>query len=131
MENLVVVSKLKKFVKDTYGLSVATNFFEPLNKEIALSINVAIEHARKNKRKTVMGRDFNFYVHEPNVDTNLVVASKLKSLIKDKADMSCSKQCPEQLTVRVKKIMEISSQKTIAAKRKTIMDKDFQAPIET
>lgn len=129
MDNLVVVSKLKKFVKETYGLSVATNFFEPLNKELSESISNAIDHAKRGHRKTVMGRDFNFYVHEPKVETNLVVASKLKALIKEKSEMSTSKQCAEQLTVRIQKIIEISSQKTIAAKRKTIMDKDFTAPI--
>ncbi|MCT4641554.1 MAG: hypothetical protein N4A33_04600 [Bacteriovoracaceae bacterium] len=128
MENIIVLSKVKKYVKDNHGLSLGSNFVAPLNQELISSIDFAIEHAKKNNRKTVMGRDFNFYVHEPKVEAILVTASKLKAYIKEKAGMSTSKQCLEQLSVRIHKIIENSSQNTISDKRKTILDRDFAPP---
>lgn len=128
MENLIVASKLKKLNKEKFEVSTSATFFEPLNKDILNEVDSAIEHAQKLNRKTVMGKDFNFYIEEPNIKEVLVVASKLKKYIKDKSGLSTSSQCVIQLTTRVEKICALSSEKAKSDKRKTVMDRDFSCP---
>lgn len=128
MEMLIVVSKVKKHIKETAGMSTSQSFFAPLNADIYQSLDHAIAHAQRTERKTVMGRDFNLYVDSPTINENLVVASKIKKYIKDKNGYSTSSQCVEQLTIRVEKICAKAIENAQAAKRKTVMDKDFEAP---
>lgn len=128
MENLIVASKLKKLNKDKFAVSTSASFFEPLNKDIMNSVDAAIEHASKVGRKTVMGKDFNFYKENPQVDEVLIVASKLKNYIKEKSGLSTSSQCAVQLTVRVEAICALSTEKAKADKRKTVMDRDLTVP---
>lgn len=128
MEMLLVISKVKKYVKETAGMSTSANFFAPLNDDIYKSLDQAIVHTEKSSRKTVMGKDFNFYVDSPELKDILVVASKVKKHVKEKQGYSTSGQCMEQLTVRVQKICNKAIENAQAAKRKTVMDKDFEAP---
>jgi histone H3/H4 len=128
MENLIVISKVKKFIKDTADFNTSANFFEPLNTDIVQSLDQAIAHVQKSTRKTVMGKDFNLYIDSPDIKEVLVVASKIKKYIKDKSGFSTSSQCPEQLTVRVEKICLQAIENAKKDKRKTVMDRDFQAP---
>lgn len=125
MENLIVLSKVKKYIKEKHGLNTSASFFEPLNKDIKSALDKAIEHTKSTDRKTVMGRDFNFYVDKPELEEILVVASKVKAFVKETSELSTSKQCMEQLTVRVKKVCDTAVQNATNAKRKTVMDKDF------
>ena len=126
MENLIVVSKVKKYIKEKHGFNTASNFFEPLNKDLHAAINDAVEHTKKTDRKTVMGRDFNFYVDKPDLAEILVVASKVKNHIKNTTELSTSKQVMEQLTVRMIKTIEKAAVLAEQAKRKTIMDRDIE-----
>jgi histone H3/H4 len=126
MENLIVVSKVKKYIKEKYGFNTSSNFFEPLNKDLVKAISDAVEHTKGTDRKTVMGRDFNFYIDKPEIGEILVVASKIKAYIKTNSDLSTSKQVMEQLTVRIQKTIEVAAQKATEAKRKTIMDRDLE-----
>ena len=128
METFIVVSKLKKFVKDAAGMNTSANFIEPINKDLLESIDLAIEHAQRSGRKTVMGKDFNLYVEDPKVDEVLVVASKVKKYIKDKAGFSTSSQVFEQLTNRLQTVCHNAIQNAQNDKRKTVMDRDFSAP---
>jgi histone H3/H4 len=80
MDNLIVVSKVKKFIKEQSGLSTSSNFFEKLNEDIVNSLNYGSDHAKSAGRKTVMGRDFSIFTENPNVDESLVVASKVKKI---------------------------------------------------
>lgn len=57
-EILVVSSKIKKFVKDTSGLSTSAAVFDILSKKVEDICNAAIENAKNAKRKTLMDRDF-------------------------------------------------------------------------
>ena len=57
-ENLVVVSKLKAYIKSTAGLSTSGSVPEVLSAEIRKLCDAAIENAKKDGRKTVMDRDF-------------------------------------------------------------------------
>lgn len=128
MEMLIVQSKLKKYIKDKTGFSTSAGFVEALNQDIHKAVSDAVEHAKNANRKTVMGRDFNLYVDQPNIDEALVVASKVKKVIKEVSGLSTSSQVVEQLTVRVQQVCLQSAEKTTADKRKTVMDRDLVAP---
>ena len=127
-ETLIVISKVKKFIKEQQGLNVSQGFFPKVDEDIRQTILEAIENAKKMSRKTVMGRDFSFYKDEPKIDQILVVAAKVKKLIKENGDLNTSAQVMEQLTVRVQKICLDAIQNAVNDKRKTVMDRDFVQP---
>ncbi len=128
MDNLIVISKVKKFIKDTADFNTSAGFFEPLNADLVKSCRDAVAHAQKLGRKTVMGKDFNLYVEGQGDQEALVVTSKVKKLIKDEAGLSTSSQAIEQLTVRVRTVCLKAIENAKADKRKTVMDRDFVAP---
>lgn len=128
MENLVVTSKVKKYIKEKADMNTSAAFFEPLNQDIEKACKEAITHAQKLGRKTVMGKDFNFYVEKNPPEIALVVASKVKKLIKENAGLSTSSAAIDQLTVRVEAICERAINNAKSDKRKTVMDRDFAAP---
>jgi histone H3/H4 len=128
MESLIVLSKVKKYIKEKAGFSTSASFFDPLNKDIQSALINAIDHTKKAERKTVMGRDFNFYVDKPEINEVLVVASKIKNYVKEESELSTSKQCMEQLTVRVQMICDSAIENATSSKRKTVMDKDYNSP---
>ncbi len=57
-ENLVVVSKLKSYVKNTTGLSTSADVPMVLSQAMKSLIEEAAENAKKDGRKTLMERDF-------------------------------------------------------------------------
>ena len=42
MENLIVLSKVKKYIKENTGLNTSASFFEPLNDDIRKALQDAI-----------------------------------------------------------------------------------------
>ena len=56
-ENLVIASKVKKLVKSA-GMSTSATVIDALSKVVEKELCKAIENAKKEKRKTVMDRDF-------------------------------------------------------------------------
>lgn len=128
MESLIVISKVKKFIKEKSDFNTSTGFFDPLNDDIIKACRDAMAHAQKLGRKTVMGKDFNLYVENSNVEESLVVASKVKKLIKDESGLSTSSQAIDQLTVRVQTVCLKAIENAKNDKRKTVMDRDFAAP---
>jgi histone H3/H4 len=128
MESLIVISKVKKFIKEKADMNTSANFFEPLNNDIVKACRDAMAHAQKLGRKTVMGKDFNLYVENSDTSEALVVASKVKKLIKDEAGLSTSAQAIDQLTVRVQTVCLKAIENAKSDKRKTVMDRDFTAP---
>ncbi|MFA5583335.1 MAG: hypothetical protein WDA09_03895 [Bacteriovoracaceae bacterium] len=128
MESLVVISKVKKFIKDQADCNTSANFFEPLNDDIVKACREAALHAQKIGRKTVMGKDFNLYVETANIEESLVVTSKVKKLIKDEFGLSTSSAAIDQLTNRVQTICRLAIENAKNDKRKTVMDRDFTAP---
>lgn len=127
-ETLIVISKVKKFIKEQQGLNVSQGFFPKVDEDIRFAINEAINTAKKMGRKTVMGRDFSLYKDEPKIEHVLVVAAKIKKLIKESGDLNTSAQVMEQLTVRVQKICLDAIKNAVDDKRKTVMDRDFINP---
>ena len=75
-----------------------------------------------------MGKDFNFFIENPTIGEALVVASKVKKMIKDEAGLSTSAQAIDQLTIRIQTICTQAIANAKADKRKTVMDRDFSAP---
>lgn len=128
MESLIVISKVKKYIKEKADMNTSAGFFDPLNQDIVKACRDAIAHAQKLGRKTVMGKDFNFYVEKSEVEEALVVASKVKKMIKDEATLSTSSQAIDQLTVRVQAVCNQAIENAKSDKRKTVMDRDFAAP---
>ena len=57
-EVLTVTSKLKKYVKETHGLSTSGNVPEKLSDVIRELVDRAAENAKGQGRKTLMDRDF-------------------------------------------------------------------------
>lgn len=56
-ETLVVVSKVKKFVRAQSGLNTGQCAIDALTRKVIEEINKGVENARKAGRKTLMGRD--------------------------------------------------------------------------
>ena len=56
-EGIIVVSKLKKTIKDACGMSSSQCLVDALNEKMHKIIAEATEHAKSSGRKTVMGRD--------------------------------------------------------------------------
>jgi histone H3/H4 len=57
-EVLVVVSKMKQYIKDMSDMNTSEDVNHMLSQIIRLQLDRAIEHARREGRKTVMARDF-------------------------------------------------------------------------
>jgi len=57
-DTLVVVSKVKAYVKNHSQMSVAANVMPKLTQIVEEACAKAIENARRDNRKTVMDRDF-------------------------------------------------------------------------
>lgn len=59
-EVLVVVSKMKQYIKDVSEMNTAEDVNQKLSDLLRLQCDRAIENARADGRKTVMARDFRF-----------------------------------------------------------------------
>ena len=57
-EVLVVVSKMKQYIKDLSDMNTAEEVNQTLSHKIRNECEKAIENARQDGRKTVMSRDF-------------------------------------------------------------------------
>ena len=57
-DTLVVVSKLKTYIKSAGGMNTAGNVAPRLSEIIRRLCDQAVERARSDGRKTVMDRDF-------------------------------------------------------------------------
>lgn len=58
MEVLVVASKVKAFIRKNSEMNCSASVMEALTKIVERECLKAIEHAKNDKRKTVMDRDF-------------------------------------------------------------------------
>ena len=57
-ETLVVVSKVKNYIKEKSGMSTSASALPVLTKIVLRACDKAVENAQKSGRKTVMDRDF-------------------------------------------------------------------------
>ena len=54
---LVVVSKIKKYIREKSGMNTSGAVAEALSRKVMFLCDQAIEHAKTEGRKTVMDRD--------------------------------------------------------------------------
>lgn len=59
-EVLVVVSKMKQYIKDTSEFNTSEDVNQALSNMIRIACDRAVDKAKASGRKTVMARDFNF-----------------------------------------------------------------------
>ncbi len=57
-ETLVVVSKLKAYVKSSAGMNTSGNVAPKVSAIVKTLVDRAIENAKSDGRKTIMDRDF-------------------------------------------------------------------------
>ncbi len=57
MENLVIVSKVKKYIKDKSNFQTAKSTVDKLSEAVAVICDRGIESAKEENRKTVMEKD--------------------------------------------------------------------------
>ncbi len=57
-DTLVVVSKLKKYIKERGDMNTSGTAAKALSDKVRVLCDTAIERARSERRKTVMDRDF-------------------------------------------------------------------------
>lgn len=57
-EVLIVASRLKHFIRETWGMNTSDGVLEPLSEEVRRLCVKAVEHAKADGRKTVLDRDF-------------------------------------------------------------------------
>lgn len=129
--SFIIQSKVRSYIQEQQGFNISADFLDRLHQDIQGAIDEAVIHAQKLKRKTLMGKDFNFYKDDPQISTILVVASKIKRYVKEKAQLNCSAQVMEQLTVRIHRICQDAIKNTLQDKRKTVLGRDFVAPTAT
>ena len=58
MDTLIVVSKLKAYVKAKSGMNTSGDVADGLSQFVRVLVNMAIDEAHKEGRKTLMARDF-------------------------------------------------------------------------
>ena len=56
-EVLIVVSKLKKYIKEKSGMNTASSVAEVVSARVRSLCDAAVEQAKSDGRKTVMDRD--------------------------------------------------------------------------
>ena len=57
-EVLIVASRLKHFIRETWGMNTSDGVLEPLSEEVRRLCMKAVEKAKEDGRKTVLERDF-------------------------------------------------------------------------
>lgn len=57
-EVLIVASRLKHFIRETWGMNTSDGVLEPLSEEVRRLCVKAVEKAKEDGRKTVLERDF-------------------------------------------------------------------------
>lgn len=123
-ETLVVISKVKGYIKEkSDGMSTSGNFATAISDVIRARCDAAIENTTKDRRKTVMDRDFN---SDTGSHDALIVTSKLKAYIKEKSDgMSTSANVIPTISGIVAKLCDHAIENARNGRRKTVMDRDL------
>lgn len=57
-EVLIIASRLKHFIRETWGMNTSDGVLEPLSEEVRRLCVKAVEKAKEDGRKTVLDRDF-------------------------------------------------------------------------
>jgi histone H3/H4 len=120
---LVVVSKVKNYIRAKSGMNTASNVAEKLTEIVKSTSDQAIQKAQSDNRKTLMDRDF----ENQNSDESevLVVVSKLKNYVRAKSGMNTAASVAGKMTGLIKNACDQAIEKAKSDGRKTVMDRDF------
>lgn len=125
---LVVVSKLKNYVRATSSMNTSGGVAATLSNLVKGLCDKAIENAKKEGRKTVMERDFTAASStEATSEETLVVVSKLKNYVRASSGMNTSGGVAATLSSLVKGLCNQAIECAKKDGRKTLMDRDFSA----
>jgi hypothetical protein len=125
-EVLVVVSRLKDFIKDaSNGMSTSDQVVAPLSTHVRKMADAGIESANKNARKTMLGRDIPKPAPGGNNDDVLVIVSRLKEYVRVKADLRTSDEVPAVISEEIRRIARVAIEAARRDGRKTVMGRDI------
>ena len=132
-EVLVVVSKLKNYVRSTADMNTSGGVAATLSGLVKALCTQAIENAKRDGRKTLMERDFantsmdqaTASPSEAAKDDALVVVSKLKNYVRTTSGMNTSGGVAATLSVLVKGLCNQGIENAKKDGRKTLMERDF------
>ena len=124
-EVLIVVSKLKNYIKTTADMNTSGNLAPALSNIVTELCQRAVQNAQNDGRKTVMDRDFAFANSASGEGEVLVVVSKLKSAIKSIAGLNTSGNVAPALSAIVRNIANQAVESARNDNRKTVMDRDL------
>ncbi len=123
-EVLVVVSRLKDFIKSaSNGMSTSDQVLQPFSVHVRRLADAAIEEARRNSRKTLLGRDVPRPGPQGTGDV-LVVVSRLKEYVRARSDMRTSDEVPAVISNELRRIAHFAIETARKDGRKTVMGRD-------
>ena len=123
---LVVVSKLKNYIRATSSMNTAGGVAATLSTLVKGICSQAIENAKKDGRKTVMERDFTVTsATEADQGEVLVVVSKLKNYVRAISGLNTSGGVAATISILVKGICNQAIENAKKDGRKTVMERDF------
>ncbi|MEZ4754836.1 MAG: hypothetical protein R3A13_11115 [Bdellovibrionota bacterium] len=126
-EVLIVVSKLKNYVKTTADMNTSGNLAPALSGIVRDLCARAIQNAQNDGRKTVMDRDFSFAQSTSGDAEVLVVVSKLKNYVKTTAGLNTSGNVPPVLSAIICNVVNQAIENARNDNRKTVMDRDLNS----
>jgi histone H3/H4 len=125
-EVLIVVSRVKDYIKaQSGGMNTSSEIVGALSDIVKSLTDQAIESAKKDGRKTVLGRD----VPRPGASGGdvLVVVSRLKAYISGKSQMRTSDEVLPVLSEEIRRLSVAAIERAKKDGRKTVMGRDFVA----
>ena len=124
---LVVVSKLKSYIRTASAMNTAGGVAGTLSTLVKGLCDKAIENAKNDGRKTVMERDFKTATGEAAATSEdvLVVVSKLKGYVRSASEMNTAGGVAGTLSTLVKGLCDQAIESAKNDGRKTVMERDF------
>ena len=120
---LVVVSRLKDYIKEVSSMSTSDQVLAPFSVHVRRLIDATIESAKKADRKTVLGRDVPKMATGSN-DVVLVVVSRLKEYVRTKSEMRTSDDVPGAISDEIRRLALFAIENARKDGRKTVMGRD-------
>ena len=127
-EVLVVVSRLKELIKtESNGMSTSDQVIAPLSDHVRKLADKGIESARQHGRKTMLDRDIPTVGPRASMDV-LVVVSKLKDYVRQRADLRTSDDVPAAISSELRRVALFAIESARKDGRKTVMGRDVPHP---
>lgn len=140
-EILIVVQKLKDYVRERSSMSTSEKGIVALSDHLRALSDRAIEAAAKDGRKTVMDRDVIPLVSrgmesratgtadpDDRPDEVLVVVAKLKQYIRTRASMNTSDSVAKVFSAHLRRLARNGIRRAATEDRRMVMDRDFLPP---